>query len=190
MPRIEYTNDETRALEEAQGSDGRINVSSRADGRGYYNSRDKSESYSLLYNDANASINDFVVYLKNAKTDGKHIVIRSVQVNSEVLSKFSFVTVTGVAGGGTARTAVNLNQAGVARDATITALATADSSSTPMSNLTADKEIDHIQVAAGGYGEFKFQDQLRLGQGQAVAIRMDAGTADSQVFGVIYFYFE
>ncbi len=59
-----------------------------------------------------------------------------------------------------------------------------------MSGLTADKEFDHVQVVAGGHEEFRFQDQIRLGQDQAVGIRMDAGTADSQVFGVIFFYFE
>jgi len=47
-----------------------------------------------------------------------------------------------------------------------------------------------VQVIAGGHEEFRFQDQVRIGQDQAVAIRMDAGTADSQVFGVIFFYFE
>ncbi|MCH8220217.1 MAG: hypothetical protein IIA76_02610 [Proteobacteria bacterium] len=118
------------------------------------------------------------------------MVIRSASVNGEVKSKFSFLTVTGTAGGGTAATPVNLNQGGVAKTATVTALTTADSGSTPMSNLTAALEIDHVQVIAGGHEEFRFQDQLRLGQDQAVAIRMDAGTSDSQVFGVIFFYFE
>ena len=190
MPRIEYTNSKTNSLEETQGSDARLNVSSRADGRGYYNSRDQSESYSLVFDDANATIGDFVAYLQNTKTDGKHMIIRSASVNGEVRSKFSIVTVTGTAGGGTAATPVNLNFAGVKKAATATALATADSGVTPMSGLTADKEIDHVQVLAGGHEEFRFQDQVRLGQDQAIAVRMDDGTADSRAFGVIFFYFE
>ena len=39
MARIEYKNDGTRALEEAEGSAGRLNVSSRSDSRSYYNSQ-------------------------------------------------------------------------------------------------------------------------------------------------------
>ena len=190
MAEIQFTDRDSGNIQKTQGSDGRLDVSSRSDGRGYYNSRDESESYSLIFDDANATALDFVVYLRNDKTDGKHMVIRSASVNGEVTSKFSFLRVSGTAGGGAAATPTNLNQAGVARSATATALATADSGVTPMSGLTAGAEIDHVQVVAGGHEEFRFQDQLRLGQDQAVAIRMDAGTLNSQVFGVIFFYFE
>lgn len=190
MGKVDFSNDVTNSEEQAKGSDGRLNVSSRSDGRGYYNSRDESQSFSLVFEDANATTNDFVVYLRNDKEDGKHMVIRSASINGEVVSKFSFMTVTGTAAGGTTATPVNLNFAGKVQTATVTALSTADSSVTPMSGLTADKEIDHVQVTAGGHEEFRFQDQIRIGQNQAIAIRMDAGTADSQVFGVIFFYFE
>ncbi len=190
MSRIQYIDDVRGNFQEAHGSDSRLNVSSRADGRGYYNSRDKSESYSLVFEDANVTTNDFIVYLKNTKTDGKHLVVRSASINAEVLSKVSFQLVTGTAGGGVVATPTNLNFAGVARTATVTALATADSSVTPMTGLTASLEIDHVNVVAGGHTEFRFQDQVRLGQDQAIAVRMDAGVADSQLFGVIFFYFE
>lgn len=190
MSLIDFFNDITGFREVAHGSDGRVNVSARSDTRGYYNSRDESESYVLIFDDANASINDFVVYLKNIKTDGKHLVVRSASVNCEVNTKVSFLTVTGTAGGGAAATPANLNFGGVAKSASVTALTTADSSSTPMTGLTADVEIDHLNCLANGHEEFLFQDQLRLGQDQAIALRMDAGTADSQIFGVIYFYFE
>ena len=179
-------------LSAAKGSDGRVNVSSRSDGRGYYNSRDESESYVMVFDDANAasSTTDFVAYLKNDKTNGKHLVIRSASVNCEVLSKISFHIVTGTATGGAAITPTNLNQAGVARSATVTARGPTDSSSSPLAGLTADKEVDHVNCVAGGHEEFRFLDQLRIGQDQAIGVRMDAGTDDSQVFGVIFFYFE
>ena len=190
MSLLDFFNDKTGFREVAHGSDGRVNVSSRADTRGYYNSRDESESYVLIFDDANATALDFVVYLKNDKTDGKHLVIRSASVNCEVNTKVSILTVTGTAAGGAVATPANLNQGGVAKAATATALATADSGATPMSGLTADVELDHVNCLAGGHEEFRFQDQLRLGQNQAIALRMDAGTADSQIFGVIFFYFE
>lgn len=190
MAELSYDNDSTGNLQKVKGSDGRLNTSSRSDGRGYYNSRDESQSYVLTFDDANATALDFVVYLKNDKTDGQHLVVRSASVNCEVLTKVSFQLVTGTAGGGATATPTNLNFAGKARSATATALTTADSGSTPMSGLAADTEIDHVNCLAGGHEEFRFQDQLRLGQNQAIALRMDAGTADSQIFGVIYFYFE
>ena len=90
MGKLTYTNDENMNLQEVQGSDGRLNTSSRSDGRGYYNSRDESESYSLVFDDANATALDFIVYLRNDKTDGKHLVIRSASVNGEVTSVSEF----------------------------------------------------------------------------------------------------
>lgn len=188
--KIRYSDEITKALAEVQGTDGRLNVSSRADGRGYYNSRDMSETYNLLFDDANATADDIVVYLKNDKTDGKHLVVNNITVNGEVLSKFTLVTVTGTAAGGAAVSPVNLNFAGVSKEATVTALATADSSVTPMSGLTVDKEVSALQVQAGGREKFVLADQPRLGQGQAMGIRMDSGTADSYVFGTINFFFE
>jgi len=190
MPDITFVDSRTGNDSRAKGSDGRSDVSSRSDTRGYYNSRDEKESFSLVFDDDNATINDFVAYLKNDKTDKKEMVIRSASVNGEVDSKFSFLTVTGTAGGGTPATPATLNKPGVSPAATVTALTTADSSVTPMSGLTADVEIGHVGVKAGGHEEFRFQDQLRLGPGQACAIRMDKGTADSYVFGDIFFFFE
>ena len=190
MARIQYIDDVLGNFQETHGSDSRLNVSSRSDGRGYYNSRDESESYSLLFDDANATALDFVVYLKNDKTDGKHLVLECITVNAEVNMKVSLHTVTGTAGGGTAQAPVNLNFAGVAKTSTSTALTTADSGITPMTGLTVDKEIDHVNILANGHEEFNFKDQVRLGQDQAVAVRMDAGTNDSQLFGVIYYFFE
>ena len=191
--KIKVTNDVNKSTEEIEGSDGRLNVSSRADGRGYYNSRDESESYSLVFDDANATAADYVVYLKNTKTDGKHLILRSVGINCEAASSsFKLSTVTGTAGGGTTATPVNLNQAGVARSATVTALTTADSGSTPMSGLTEEFVLDHAGVTgAYGHQEFRLQDQVRLGEGQAVAIELEsAAAADVRCFGVIFFYFE
>ena len=49
MSRIEFKNDKTRATEETEGSDGRLNVSARSDERGYYNSRDEGQCYTMTY---------------------------------------------------------------------------------------------------------------------------------------------
>jgi len=193
MTRIEFQNDVSLAKEEMQGSDGRANVSSRADSRRYYNSRDESETYSLIFDDANATADDYVVYLRNDKTDGKTLVVSAIGFNCEAAtSVLKLSTVTGTAGGGTATTPTNLNQAGQAKSATVTALTTADSNSTPMSGLTEDKVIDIAGIpSAFGHEEFRLDDTLRIGQDQAIAIELDTAAAiDVRVYGVIFFYFE
>ena len=190
MTKINFLTDTNGVESEAKGSDGRVNVSSRSDGRGYYNSRDESESYTLLFDTANCTALDFIVHLQNKKTDGKHLVIRSIGINSDAASSFDVVTVTGTAGGGAvAASAVNLNQAGVAKTATITANTVVDADNSAITGLTAVDIIDQVNVVAGGHEEFRFMDQLRLGQDQAVGIRCKSGTNPSG-FGVIFFYFE
>ncbi len=118
------------------------------------------------------------------------MVIRSASVNSDSNSAFDFVIVTGTAGGGAvAATPVNLNQAGVAKTATVTASTVVDSDASPISGLTAGNELDHVNVLANAHEEFRFQDQVRIGQNQAVGIRCKIGTGVS-CFGIIFFYFE
>lgn len=187
---IDFRSDSSGGDERAQGSDNRLNVSSRSDGRGYYNSRDASESYTLPFSDLNCTTGDVVVYLRNDKSDGKHMVIRSASINSDTAVGFEFVTLTGTAAGGAVNaTPVNMNQAGVARTATATAVTVVESDVSPISGLVVGVEIDHLAVVAGGHGEFLFQDQLRLGQDQAIGIVAKSGTAVS-AFGTIFFYFE
>lgn len=193
MARTEYTSDSTGGREEAQGSDGRLNVSSRADGRGYYNSRDESESYSMVFDDATASAGDFVAYIKNTDTTGKHLVVRSVGINSdEAAVSFKLVTVTGTAVGGATITPTNLNQGGVARSANAIVSGPVASGSTPMTGISIAKVIDHAGISAVfGHEEFRLQDQVRLGQDQAVAIYLDTAASEPiRAFGVAFFYFE
>ena len=193
MTQLTHESDVTGALEKVKGSDNRQNVSSRSDSRRYYNSRDRSETYSLVFDDANATTGDFIAYLRNNKTDGKTMVISAVGLNcAAASSSFKLSVVTGTAGGGTAATPTNLNQADKAKSATVTALITADSGVTPMSGLTEDKVIDHAGInAAYGHEEFRLDDTLRIGQDQAVAIELEyAAASDVRAFGVIFFYFE
>lgn len=189
MPQLEYVSDVTGSDEKAKGSDGRGNVSSRTDTRSYYISRDESESYSLVFDDANCSAGDFVVYWKNTNTQGKHLVIGAAGVNSENVGSFKIHIVTGTAAGGATVTPVCLNRA-APKSAAATALATADSDSTPMSGLTSEVEIDHVGVVAGGHEEFRLGDRLRLGQDQAIAIEMDVGVNSTHVWGVIFGFYE
>ena len=195
MPRIQFINDVNGGFEETHGSDSRLNVSSRSDGRAYYNSRDESEAYVATFDDANATAADYVFYLKNTKTDGKHLVIQHVGLNCEgTYGVFKMVLVdSSVApSGGTAITPTNNNQAGVAKSATVDCQAPTDSDSTPMT-LSAVTDTLDIASTAGAFGheEFRSADTIRLGQNQAIAIELDAASATSvRTFGAVFFYFE
>lgn len=190
MTRQQYLNANNSQIEEVRGSDGRADVSARADGRGYYNSRDEGESFSLVFNDDNCSVGDYVVYIKNTKTDGKHMVIRSASANSDSNSAFEFVQVSGDPGGGAvAATPFNLNPAKFTKAANVSAFTVIESDVSPISGLTDVSVIDHINILANGHQEFRFQDQLRLGENQAIAIKNKIGT-NASCFGIIFFFFE
>ena len=76
MSRIQYINDKTGTFQEAQGSDGHLNVSARADTRSYYNSRNEGQTYSLTWDNTNTSSGETVVHWKNISTS-KTLVISS-----------------------------------------------------------------------------------------------------------------
>tara|TARA_R110002126_G_scaffold285219_3_gene435392 strand:- start:166 stop:738 length:573 start_codon:yes stop_codon:yes gene_type:complete len=189
--RIEYINDENGSFQEAHGSDGRLNVSSRSDERMYYNSRDKSQTYSLVFDDASCTSGDFNVALCNDSTDGKHMVLHSIGVNADAAVTMKLHLVTGTAGGGAVATLpLNLNRAGTSNAASATASTVVNSDSSPISGLTSAGVFDHAFLQAGGHEEFRIQDSIRLGQGQTVAIEADTATAGTRVAGVIFFYYE
>jgi len=174
------------------GSDGRLNVSSRADTRGYYNSRDESESFVLPFFDANATIADEVVYLKNDKQDKKHMVMQDIHFRGEVASSWELVMVTGTAADGTVATPLQLNQAGESNPAQGTFMTVTDSGSTPITGLTVGVLIGTGVCDALGEGDITILhgEQVRLGPGQACALLMRTGTADSYVYGEVRFFFE
>jgi len=187
MAKIEFQNDVTRAQEETAGSDGRLNVSSRADNRAYYNSRDEGQCYSMTYNHPSAGNGEYSFYLKNTSTT-KTLVISSVGVNTTNIARCKLWFVTGTAGDGIARTPRNLN-ASSPNDATVIALH--DGAGTTISNLTVSgDEIDDIQLPADHHEELRLTDRIRLGQNDAVALELDLGTTTPTIFGVVFFYFE
>lgn len=194
MSFLDFIDSNTKGESQAAGTDGRSDVSARADSRGYYNSRDKSESFSVVFDDAGATADDYVLYLKNDKTDKQHLVVRSSGVNciaAGALFTLSKVTGTPSAGGGSV-TPFLLNQAGEENSASVTCKAPANSNSSDMTGLTDDGVIDKVGVAAAyGHSEFRLEDQLRLGPGQACAIKLTAAAGTNvRSWGVLYFFFE
>ena len=182
----QFTSDKTGGLEKMRGSDGRANVSSRQDSRGYYNSRDESEAFSLTWDDASSAAGDFIVYWKNTSTD-KDLVISSVGLNADTNVLYEMNFVSGTAAGTTA-TPTNLN-AKSDNDAPATAFNTA-----VVTGLTKVAEIDHAYVLAGGHEELRLGDRVRLGQNDAIAIKIEVsfGGVGSAIHssGVIFGFYE
>lgn len=184
---ILFRSDKNGCDERAQGSDGRLNVSSRADSRAYYNSRDKGQTYTVPFDFQDASAGEFGVYWKNISTDGKILVIRSIGVNSIQNSRIKLMYVTGTAAAGTTVTPTNLNK--LSPNSANAIAMEGGSAATGITGLTNDGLIDFVYVSANGHEEFRLDDQLRLGQNDAVALEYDEGT-DGDFSGVIFGYYE
>lgn len=182
---MQYTSDKTKSLEKAQGSDNRLNVSSRQDSRSYYNSRDQSQAFSLIWDDSSSAAGDFIVYWKNTDTTGKVLVIDSAGLNSIENATFKLHIVTGTAASGTLISPVCLNQS-----APKTAQAVAmEAAGTAITGLTIVKTFDHVMCSANSHEEMRLDDRLRIGQDQAIAVEYQQGTT-GQTLGVIFGYYE
>lgn len=188
MSLLDYFDDRTGARAVVHGSDGRANVSSRADSRIYYNSRDKKKAFILVFDDAACSADDFNVSLFNNDVSDK-LVVHKVSVNALNVASFKLHQVTGIAAGGAvSATPVNMHLGEA--DAVVTASTVANSDSSPISGLTSSVEIDHVSVVASGNGVMEQGDTIRLAKGQGIAIEMDSGANATRVFGSITFFFE
>ena len=183
MTQITYPSDVTGSLQIAQGSDGRLNVSGRVDSRSYYNSRDRGQTYSLVFDDADAAVADYFCYLQNTSTD-KELVLDAIGINSTVACSIKLAFVTGTAAGSSSLTPVNLN-----KQSSNAAAATARGDGA-VTGLTEDGVIDLAMVTAGGHEEFRLKERVRLGQNDAIALEYDRAAGNGIVEGVIFFYYE
>ena len=183
---IEFRNDQTNAKEDTEGSDGRLNVSSRTDGRRYYNSRDVGQTYSVAFNFNTAASTEYALYVKNTSTS-KTLVVSSIGINSEVATRFQLDTVTGTAAAGTLLTPFNLNTS-AAKAASATCME-GDSAAGGITGLTIESKVDIAYCTATGHEELRLNDSLRIKQNQAIGLQV-LETAGGDVGGVIYFYFE
>lgn len=185
MARIEYLNDVTGSLQEARGSDNRLNVSSRADSRSYYNSRDEGRTFALVFDHQTAAAAEESVYWQNTSTT-RTLVISSIGLNCVQNARIKLKFVTGTATGGTAVTPVNMNkQSSNAAEATARVGAAADA----IGNLTDAGDIDFAWVFTNGHEEMRLGDRVRLGQNDAIALEYVEGTS-GDFAGVIFGYYE
>ena len=187
MARIEFKNDVTRAFEEAEGSDGRMNVSSRSDGRAYYNSRDLGQCYALTFQHTAAIAAEYSFWLQNTSVD-KTLVVSSIGVNAIDTARVKLWFTTGVGADGGLIVPRNLNGSSP-NDAACVARETA--AATPISHLAVSGiHIDQVAMSAYGHEELRLSDRVRLGQNDAVALECEQITSAVDIFGVVFFYFE
>jgi len=187
VTQIEIKNDVTRSKEDVEGSDGRMNVSSRTDSRSYYNSRDVGQTYSMAWMFNVGEGGEYAAYLRNDSTDGKHLVVEATGLNCDSNARFKLHFVTGTAAGGTSLTPTNMNT--TSPNAANATGMEGGSAATGITGLTPDALIDHAFVGANSHEEFRLKDRLRLGQNDAIAVELDEGTT-ADCAGVIFFYFE
>ena len=188
---IEYQDDSNSNGGKTRGSDNRLNTSSRSDSRGYYNSRDSGNSFSVPFDFQSAAADEFGAYWQNNHPLGLQLVIRSIGVNTVEAARIKLHFVTGTAAAGTAVTPTNLNKPSGNTSATsgVTTALEGASAATGITGLTSAGLIDFVYVAATGHEEFRLDDQVRLGTNDAIALEYDEGTG-GDFSGVIFGYYE
>lgn len=186
MGNILYANVKTRALENAEGSDGRLNTTARVDTRAYYNSRDDKETYSVPFDHQVAAAGEFSLYIQNTSTSKEEIIVSFLGLNSANNSRIKLWFVTGIAAGGTVITATNSNK-GASNDAAanIRQAAAGDA----ITGLTEAGQIGSIYVLANSNAILFLNDTIRLGQNDAIAIEYDEGTS-GDMGGTLSMFFE
>ncbi len=184
--KIGYEDDVTGALSTTKGSDGRLNVSSRTDSRGYYISRDQKQSYSWVFDHTAAAAGQYSFYLQNTSAT-LELVISHIGINSDLGTNCKLWFTTGAAANGTTMTGTNTHGGvGVAA-----ANGLQDGGGTPISGFTLDKIIDFVKVPIEGHEELRLDDRIRLSQNQGLTLEVDAVTSGTpQSFGVVFGYFE
>lgn len=184
---IQFSSDNNSGIQKVRGSDGRLNVSSRSDPRAYYNSRDVGQTYSGVFQMVDASAGEFVAYLQNASTTGKTLVITNITMGSAENSVVTLSLVTGVAASGSFSSAVNMNA--TSPNAATGIAMEGDSAATGITGLTEAGMLDRIFIPANNSKTFNLADRLRLGQGDAIALKYETGTTGN-IGGSIFVYFE
>lgn len=185
MSKIEYYNQNTGSLQQAKGSDGRLNTSARADGRAYYNSRDREQCYTLVFDHQGAVAGEFSAYFKNTSPD-LMFVVSSVGINCAQNARIKLHWVAGTVTGGAVITPANLKVSSPKKAA---ATACQGLSGDSILGIASNATLDFAAVLANGHEEMRLSDRIRLGQDEAIALEYDEGTT-GDFFGVIFGYFE
>lgn len=156
--------------EDAEGSDGRLNVSSRSDARIFYVSRNQESAFTIVSDDGDIAAGDFGAYLKNDDATGRKLFLSAGDFGNEEIGDWKLHYVTGTASGGSALIPLNQNRGGPDL-APITALG-----GSAISGLTSIGVFKTIRNAANLTSHANFHDAIVLHQGDAIAVEYARGT--------------
>lgn len=189
--KVKFANDVTNAEEEARGSSGRLNVSSRQDGRAYYNSRDDELCFALAFNMTLADTGEHLVVWRNASPT-LDLVISAVDVSVFEPVDIKVHVGTGTPAAGTELTPVNMNQSSsrAAPDDSVV-MAMEGNASTPITGMTSAGVVAYVSIGVVQSGQrIDLDDRVRLGQNDSIFLEVEAASTPGFVLGTIYGYYE
>ena len=189
---IRYSDDQGRGLADVQGSNGRLNVSSRSDARAYYNSRDAHLAFAVPFLVTLMDAAEVFVAWRNA-SDDKELVISGVTLALFEAGDNEWHVGTGTPAAGTTIVPVNLNQ-GSARSAPTDGSESVmmGTGTTPITGMTSSGVVSRQNIGVLEEDrKVDFNDTVRLGQNDAFFGKLGAGiSAPGFVRGTIYGYYE
>jgi len=178
---LQYYSDEAPGgLGQVQGSDGRLNVSARADSRSFYVSRDDGQAYILRIEDDDAVAGDLVAYIQNTSTS-KRMYITDIHLNSENAATFKLAFGDSTAATGTGVDPVNLNR-GSPNDSVDNSFGNG-----AVGGVTASTFFSTVRVGAGEFEEWDSKDALILGQNDNLVIEYDTGSTGDIEVDIFFF---
>jgi len=189
--KIRVSSDISGADFEVQGSDGRLNVSSRSDSRSYYNSRDQHLTFATSFLMTLADTGEHFVAWRNA-SDDKELVIRHVDVAVFEPVDIKWHIGTGTPAAGTVIVPVNMNQ-GASRSApTDSSVSVMEGlTTTPITGLTSEGVVNyHSILSIQDSVHVEFDDMVRLGPNGVFFGELEAASAPGFVQGTIVGYYE
>jgi len=154
MARIEFKNDSTRALEESEGSDGRLNVDARSGSLPYHISKHKGQAYAFVFEHLAGVTLEKCMYMQNTSTS-KTLVVETITINATALTRFHLDVVVGTAAGAGDVVPRNVNLAS-ANDAV--GVFKQDTGGAITGTTVSGEPIDYLQVAADGRQEMNLSE--------------------------------
>jgi hypothetical protein len=189
--KIQYSDDQGRGLAEVQGSDGRLNVSSRSDARSYYNSRDAHLTFAVPFAVTLMDTDEDFVAWRNA-SDDKELVISHAMISVFEPVDIKWHVGTGIPAAGTVIVPVNLNQGSgrsAPTDGSVSVMM--GTTTTPLTGLTSSGVVAHHGILAIQESVVsEFHDEIRLGQNDTFFGELEDASVPGYVRGTLYGYYE
>jgi len=177
-------------IEDGKGKNGkasvstvqRLNVSAKVAPRTFYSSRDFGLSFVAEYADVTAAAGDYVAYLKNT-SNTRNLFILDVDFNSVEAVKWKVWSCSGTAAAGETITPSNLNLS-----SNKVAEATAMAGDTPITGLTAARQVGTSRTQALDAKLKEFSGALVLGPNDAIVVEYDTGITGICDVEILFYY--